>query len=86
MREHTREPIAHRVVDRIKGFRQCADLIHLDEHGVCTPLGYTALDVFFVGHKQVIANELNFVTDTLVSLAHPSQSFSASPSSSERIG
>ena len=37
------------------GFRKCADLIRLDEHGVCRPLFDSALHAFGIRDEKVVA-------------------------------
>ena len=46
----------------VERFCQCADLIDLDQHAVCSAFANSLLQSLHVGHEQVVANELNFAS------------------------
>ena len=63
VRDDTTPPGAPRERHRVEGFGQGADLIDLDQHGVCRFLTYAAPDELDVRHEDVVADELQAVTD-----------------------
>ena len=48
-------------MDRLDGFRDGADLVELDEHGVGGLFLDTAGDELCVGHVDIVADDLNLV-------------------------
>jgi hypothetical protein len=79
--------VAHREVDRLEGLAERADLVHLDEDRVGALLLEALLQELLVGDEEVVADELDLVAELGGELGfQPSQSFSARPSSIERIG
>ena len=62
-----------RHIDGLQGFGQRTDLVHFHQHGVCNALSDTIGQTGRVGHKEVVANQLNLVAELF------SQQFPASP-------
>ena len=55
-------------MDRIKSFRQCADLIYLDQYGIGRLQLDSAGKSLCICHKQVISHQLDSASDLLCHL------------------
>ena len=67
--------------------RDGADLVHLDEDGIGDALFDAPLQALGVGDEEIVADELDALAHHLGQISSsPSQSSSASPSSSETMG
>ncbi|MPM30051.1 hypothetical protein SDC9_76593 [bioreactor metagenome] len=63
VRHHRPETVAVREVDGVQGLGQRTDLVHLDQQGVGGLLVDAALQALDVGDEQVVADQLDLVTD-----------------------
>jgi hypothetical protein len=50
---------------RVQGFRERADLIDLDQNGIGHAFVNSLLEEFDVGHKHIVADQLNLVAQFL---------------------
>ena len=79
-------PASAAMCNRRERLGQRPDLVDLDQDRVGHPLVDALLQARRVGHKHVIADQLEPLAELLRQRFHPSQSSSAIPSSSETIG
>jgi len=86
MGDDRRPTIVFRHLDRLQGFGQSADLVELDQDGIGDATVNTTLDALGIGDEKVIPHKLQFLPNRSVRIFQPSQSSSASPSSSEMMG
>lgn len=78
--------VAHGQFHGVQRFRQRAYLIDFHQDGVAHAQMDAFSEEFHIGDKEVIPDKLSAFTQFSVRIFHPSQSFSAQPSSMETMG
>ena len=63
MRSHGLVTGAVSILYRLQGFGQAANLVYLYQESISDTLFNTASQALGVGYEQVVAHQLNFVTD-----------------------
>jgi len=73
-------------INGIEGFTHRANLIQLNQDRVGNSFLYAFAEYGDVGAENIVADELDLSSELFGQICQPSQSFSASPSSSDTIG